>query len=97
MLGHAHRTYAGTAAAVRRGESLVQVDVHDVEAHVAGTGVTHDGVEVGAVVVAEAARLMHDVDELADDGVEHARILRVRVKIPAVFSLTAAFSASMLG
>src|SRR6202042_3828290 len=44
---HGDRTGAGAAAAVRLGEGLVQVEVHDVEAHVPRTGDAHHRVEVG--------------------------------------------------
>ena len=45
------------------GESLVEVDVHDIEAHVAGTGHAEHRVEVGSVVVEQGARI---VDKLLD-------------------------------
>ena len=68
----AHGTGAGTASAMRRGEGLVQVHVRAVEAHVARACVAHDGVEVGAVVVAEATRLVDDAADLDDVGVKEA-------------------------
>src|SRR3954469_16574165 len=37
ILAHSHRSRAGTAAAMRGGEGLVQVEVHDVDADVAGS------------------------------------------------------------
>ena len=52
---HGDRAGARAAAAVRLGEGLVQVVVHDVEAHVAGARDAHDGVQVGPVVVEGAA------------------------------------------
>ena len=48
---HAHRAGARAAAAVGRGEGLVQVEVHHVDARVAGAELAHHGVEVGAVHV----------------------------------------------
>ena len=42
---------AGTTAAVRRGECLMQVHVHDVEAHVPRTRAPHDRIQVGTIVV----------------------------------------------
>jgi hypothetical protein len=54
-VGDGDRAGAGAAAAVRLAERLVQVDVDDVEAHVAGPRVAHHRVEVGAVVVEGAA------------------------------------------
>ena len=52
-------TAAGTATTMRRGESLVEVDVHDIEAHVARTAFAEKGVEVSAVVVHQATSLVH--------------------------------------
>ena len=45
---------------MRCGEGLVQVDVHHVESHVAGTASTEHRVEVSAVVIHERAALVHD-------------------------------------
>src|SRR5439155_17005429 len=44
---HAHGSGPRAAAAVWGGEGLVQVEVDDVESHVARPGDTHQGVEVG--------------------------------------------------
>ena len=55
MLLERHRTRAGAAAAVRRGERLVQVELHHVDADVAGTRAPEHGVHVGAVAVDEPA------------------------------------------
>ena len=74
---HADRTRAGTAAAVRGGEGLVQVEVHDVDAEVAGPGDAEDGVEVGAVVVDQPARLVDGRDDLLDVLVPEAERVRV--------------------
>ena len=59
-LAHAYRTAAGTAAAVGRGECLVQVDVHHVETHIARAANAHHWVEVRAIVVHQAAALVHE-------------------------------------
>src|SRR6185436_4772484 len=69
---HAHGTGTGTATAVRCGESLVQVHVYDVKAHVARAHLAEDGVEVGAVVVQQAARIVHDLRHFLDASLEHA-------------------------
>ena len=45
------RAAAGAAAAVRRREGLVQVELHDVDAEVARSRPPHQRVEVGAVAV----------------------------------------------
>ncbi len=71
------RAGARTAAAVRRREGLVQVEVHDVDAEVAGAGDAEDGVEVGAVVVDQAASLVDDLHDLLDVLVPQAERVRV--------------------
>ena len=55
----------------------MQVDVQDVEAHVAGPAHAHDRVEVGAVAVRERADLVHEARDLADVLVEQAERVRV--------------------
>ena len=72
-VGHGDRPGARPAAAVRLRERLVQVEVHDVEAHVARAGDAHHGVEVRAVVVERRAGVVDDVRDLLDVRVEQAR------------------------
>ena len=72
-LGDGDRAGAGAAAAVRLAERLVQVDVDDVEAHVAGPRVAHHRVEVGAVVVERPAGLVDQRGDLGDVLVEERR------------------------
>jgi hypothetical protein len=50
---------ARAAAAVRNRKRLVQVEVHEVEAHVARAAVAHQRVGVRAVVVHQAAGRVH--------------------------------------
>ena len=69
----AHGAGARSAAAVGGGEGLVEVQVDQVEAHVAGADHAHDGVEVGAVVVAQAAGVVDDLGDGQDVGVEEAQ------------------------
>ena len=69
---HAHRARARTAAAMRRGKRLVQVHVDDVEAHVTRTHLAENGVEIGAVVVQQPARVVHDLRHFLDATLEHA-------------------------
>ena len=57
-VGDAHRAASGTAAAMRRREGLVEVDVHNVEAHIARAGYSEERIEVGSVVVHKAAGLV---------------------------------------
>ena len=91
---HAHGTAAGAAAAMRRGERLVEVDMHHVEAHVARAAYAEDGVEVGAVVVHQAAAFVHHAGNLGDVclkdaqrvgvGHHHARDVRAEDAAQAV-------------
>ena len=53
-------------------EGLVEVDVHDVEAHVAGSGDAEHRVEVGAVVVEQGACLVDHLGDGRDVFLEHA-------------------------
>ncbi len=66
MLLHPHGTGPGTAAAVRRGESLVQIDMNDVKAHVPRPGDPEKRVQVRAVIVKKPAVLM---DEPCDSSI----------------------------
>ncbi|MPM11535.1 hypothetical protein SDC9_57881 [bioreactor metagenome] len=50
----------------------MQVEVHHVEAHVAGTRGAHDGVHVRAVIVAEPTRVVDDSGGFKDVAVEYA-------------------------
>ena len=62
----ADRARARAAAAVRNRKRLVHVEVHEVEAHVARTRVAHQRVGVRAVVVHQAAGVVHGVRDLVD-------------------------------
>ena len=64
--GQHHRAGARAAAAMRRREGLVQVDVHGVDAEIAGPHLADDGVEVGAVAVEIGAGLVHRLGDLDD-------------------------------
>ena len=55
-----------------RAERLVDVEVHDVEAGLAGLEPAQDGVEVGAVHVGQRAGLVDRVEQLADPRLEQA-------------------------
>ena len=63
---HRDRTDARAAAAVRDAEGLVQVEVRDVAAELAGLGEAEQRVEVGAVDVDLAAVVVHDPAQLGD-------------------------------
>src|SRR6202043_3330628 len=70
--GDADRSHAGTAAAVRDAEGLVQVEMADVGADVAGAAEADHGVHVGAVHVDLPAMPVHDLAQLADALLEDA-------------------------
>ena len=74
----ADRARAGAAAAVRRGERLVQIQMDAVKAHVAGAHDAHDGVQIRAVIVAQAARLVDKTRDLQNVFVKNADCVRVR-------------------
>ena len=69
---HGHRTGARTAAAVRRREGLVQVEVHHVHAEIAGPRDAHQRVHVGAVHVEHGALGVQNLGRLHDVLFEHA-------------------------
>jgi hypothetical protein len=71
-------SHAGAAAAVRDAERLVQVEVADVGADVAGRGEADLGVHVGAVHVHLAAVLVDDRADVLDRRLEHAVGRRIR-------------------
>ena len=73
----AHRAAAGAAAAMGRGEGLVQVQVDAVEAHVAGPGHAHDGVQVGTVVIAQTAGLVDNTGDLQNVGIKNTHSVGV--------------------
>ncbi len=75
--GEDDRTGARTAAAVRRREGLVQIDVHGVDAEVAGAHLADDGVEVRAVGIEERAGLVDRVGDRDDVALEQAAGVRV--------------------
>ena len=66
------RADARAAAAVRDAEGLVQVEVRDVGAEPARLGQPDERVEVGAVDVDLAARVVHQGAELGDGVLEDA-------------------------
>ena len=74
----AHSAAARAAAAMGGGEGLVQVQVDYVKAHVARPDFAHDGVEVGAVVIGQAACLPDDLGDLQNVLIEYTQGVGVR-------------------
>src|SRR3954452_23267796 len=72
MCAHTDRPHARTTPAVRDGERLVQIEVRDVGAELAGPGDAHERVEVRAVEVYLTALFVHDRTDLADLFLVHA-------------------------
>ncbi len=66
MCSHADRADARTAAAMRDGEGLVQVEVADIGPDMAGRSQAHLGVHVGPVHVHLAAVFVHDAADVHD-------------------------------
>ena len=60
----AHGAAAGAAAAVRRSEGLMQVQMHAVEAHVAHTHSAHNGVHVGTIVIKQRVHGVKDAHDV---------------------------------
>ena len=61
-----HRPGARAAAAMGRGKSLVQVQVHHVHAEIAGARLAYQRVHVGAIHVKQAALCMHKIGNLVN-------------------------------
>ncbi len=63
---------ARPTAAMRRRERLVQVDVHGIDAEVAGADLADDGVEVGAIAIEVGAGLVDSVRDSTNVRLEQA-------------------------
>ena len=72
MIAHSDRAGTRAAAAVRAGEGLVRVVVHEVDPHVAGPDDAQDGVHVGAVEIEQGTAVVDQPGDLANLGVEEA-------------------------
>src|SRR5882757_10037362 len=66
------RAHARAAAAMRNAERLVQIEMADIGAVVAGPRQADLRVQIGAVEIDLSAMAMHDVADLADVFLEHA-------------------------
>ena len=76
-LADGDRARARAAAAVRAGERLVRVVVHQVDPHVARPDDAEDRVHVGAVEVEQGPAIVKQPGDLADLRVEQADRVRV--------------------
>ena len=71
------RTGTRTAAAVRGGEGLMQIEVHHIEAEIPRTGDAQQGVHVGTVAVYQAAGLVHHLVDFGDVFIKEPESVRV--------------------
>ena len=76
-LANADRARPGATAAVRSRKGFVQVHVDDIEAHVSRAHLAEDRIEVGAVVIQQAAGVIDDSLDLGDLAFEHAERRRI--------------------
>ena len=67
----ADRTRAGAATAMRRRKRLVQVQVNDVKTHVTRPDFAENSVQVGAVVVKQSTRIMHELLDFHDPALKY--------------------------
>ena len=79
---------------MRGSEGLVQIHVQNVEAHVAGFDLAEDGIEVGAIVVQQTARFVHDLAIVSIWRSNTPQVDGFVIIRPAVCGPTAARSAS---
>ena len=61
-----HRPRARPAAAMGGRESLVQIEMHGVDAKIAGPDLADDGVEIGPVAIEVGADFVHRTGDLQD-------------------------------
>jgi len=72
MRPDADRAHARAAAAMRNAEGLVQVEMADIGAVIAGPRQSDLRVQIGAVEIDLPAMAVHDVADIADMLLEHA-------------------------
>src|SRR5207244_13571651 len=75
---HADGSGPRSAAAMWRREGLVQIEMDDVEVHLAGRGAAQDRVEVRPVVVEQAARVVHELGDVQNVFFEDPKGVRIR-------------------
>src|SRR6185369_14283006 len=69
------RAGAGTSSTVRSREGLVKVDMHRIDAEVAGADLSDDRVEIRAVAIDERARSMNRVADRLISGSNRPQVL----------------------
>ena len=68
---HADRPHAGTAAAMGNAEGLVEIEVANIRAQLAGSAEAYQRVHIGAIQIDLAAMIMNDRADIADRALEH--------------------------
>ena len=77
MRPDADRSHARTTAAMRNAEGLVQVEMADIGAVIAGPRQANLRIQIGAVEIDLPAMAVHDVADLADMFLEYAMSRRI--------------------
>ena len=79
----------------------MQVEVNDIKTHIAGTNPSHDSVQIGAIIVVQAARVMDQASDLQDIAVKDAHSVgigqhqagnRIVKRAPESFQIHTAFA-----
>ncbi len=77
FLRDTHRTRAWSTASVRGGKGLVQVEMHQVKAQVAGADDPEQGVQVGPVSVDQPAAGVDNLDDFFEMLIKKPERVRV--------------------
>ena len=86
-----HRPCPGASPSVRRGECLVQVQVHDVEPHVTGAHLAEKGVHVGPVIVEQPTASVDKLRDFLHVGLEKPEGVRIGHHDPGYSVIQQAF------
>src|SRR6266566_5616945 len=78
LLRHAHGTCARATTSVRSRESLVKIQVDNVEAHVARSDLSEQRIEVGSVVIEQPTGLVYDLCNFENVLLEDSQRVRIR-------------------
>ena len=65
LFDHTNRPGTRSTTAMRGGEGLVQVVVHDIDAKLTGLGYPQQGVHIRAIAIHQTTGLMHDGGDIA--------------------------------
>src|SRR6266699_4159431 len=78
LFRYAHRTRARASTPVGSRESLVKIQVDNVEAHVAGSDLSEQRIEVCSVIVQQASCFVHDLCDFENVLLEYSQSVRIR-------------------